>query len=831
MRMYKLFLFLFIVLLVAACNQLGSIDTSEFDESFGGEENKRILRPFFYSWPYVDSAKYSADSTKISISSGADLQTLDQTHNSTTEFASGTHMGTSYTGGVLTIGSTACNPVSSNCIDHDSSWTPQWANLTNYWKMDEASWNGTTDEVVDSIGGNHGVRVSTATTSSSAKIGAAAGVFNGTTDYVDLGTALDPSGVTQMTFSVWLISNSGGVHDGIVGWYSGGNGLLMQSKTGGEGLLVLAGPFNAYGQVSFTTTTAWVHAVMVYDGTQAGNSTRLKMYINGEEQTLSFSVGTVPVSIAALASTQLSLGKVANLSRYWDGSLDDVAIWNVALSASEVQQIYDRQSPRYAGRYISPVVDVGVSTSSWTDTSWVTELPFHKSMPGSSANETATDYTSIYTTTSLNTNLELYLRLNETVTGTAPGATDFLDSSANSNHGTANAGPTLGSNGLFSNAVEFTATTQSVTVADHATLDITDKITVSAWIYPTATLGTNKRIAEKAYNTSWYFGSSSGTNALSVWFNSAVRASTGSGVLQERMWNHVAFTYDKDLGGTDELKIYLNGAVVATGDYSTAIGTDASSITLAKYFGGPGNSFPGKIEEFAVWSRTLSATEISQIYRRGANRVKFQVRSCDDSNCSGESWSGPDGSSATWFSELNNCNILVGATGKCDYAGGAVPNLTFPTLSFFDFTGLSVPSNQYFQYQVLLESDDSANSTLPTLSSISLAPSHYYGDPPAVSTLVGPEYFSLSSFSASVTGTCTTSYQISRDGVYWYYYNGLVWVDAASSSQSNTAVDVNNFISQFPGQIGTGVLHIKAFLISDSTQNCTLNFITVEGDN
>jgi len=832
MRMDRIFLLLFIIFLVAACNPLGNISESEVDDSFGGNEGARVVGAFAYTWPFAESAKYSRDSNKISISSGAVLQSLDQTHNSTSDFTSGVHTGTSYSGGVLTIGNTSgCNSLVSNCYELDSTWAPQWANLISYWKFDEASWSGVADEVVDSVGANHGVRVSGATTTSTSKIGAAAGVFNGTTDYIDIGTTLDPSGLTKMTFSVWLISNSGGSQDGILGWWSGGNGLILQSKTGGEGLLALAGAGTAYGQITFPTTISWVHAVMVYDGTQAGNSTRLKLYINGEERQLVFSAGTVPASIPAFPSSELSIGKVAGLTRYWDGSLDEVAIWDVALSASEIEQIYERQSPYYRGIYTSPVVGVGATASSWTDKSWVSELPFHKSMPGSSGVETTANYSAIYNATSLNSNLELYLRLNETTTGTAPGATDFVDSSLNSNHGTAVNAPTLNASGLFSGSVNFTATSQSVTIPDDATLDITDKISVSLWINPSETIFGNKRIVEKGYNTSWYFGSSAGSNGLAVWFNNSLRASTSTEIVQAGQWNHVAFTYDKDLGGSDEIKIYLNGALVGTGDYSTAIGVDTKVITLGKYWGGTNNSFPGKLEELAIWSRALSAAEITQIYRRGANRVKFQIRSCDDANCSGESWSGPDGSSSTWFSEMNNCSLLVGATGKCDFAGGGQPKLTFPSLSFSDFTSLSVPSNQYFQYQVLMESDDFTNTTLPSLSSVSLSPSHYYGDSPSVATVYGPEYYSLSSFSASVTGTCSVSYQISRDGIYWYYYNGLVWVDAASVGQSNTAIDVNNFISQFPGQIGTGVLHVKAFLTSDSTQSCTLDYISVEGEN
>jgi len=59
-----------------------------------------------------------------------------------------------------------------------------------------------------------------------------------------------------------------------------------------------------YGQLTYSST-AWVIVELVYDGTQTGNANRLKLFINGTQQTLTFS-GTIPAILAA--STTFFMG-------------------------------------------------------------------------------------------------------------------------------------------------------------------------------------------------------------------------------------------------------------------------------------------------------------------------------------------------------------------------------------------------------------------------------------------------------------------------------------------------------------------------------------------
>gem|GEM_PF-6638313 len=91
----------------------------------------------------------------------------------------------------------------------------------------------------------------------------------------------------------------------------------------------------------------------------------------------------------------------------------------------------------------------------------------------------------------------------------------------------------------------------------------------------------------------------------------------------------------------------------------------------------------------------LSDEEVMDRYKRAIIDLKYQVRSCDDIICLGENFIGPDGTSATYYSEINN--------------------LTNTTPSF----NLSnILNNRYFQYQIIFETDDITYS--PELTSLTV---------------------------------------------------------------------------------------------------------------
>lgn len=84
------------------------------------------------------------------------------------------------------------------------------------------------------------------------------------------------------------------------------------------------------------------HIVGVYDGTQSTNATRLRLYVNGVQGSLSFS-GTIPASVTA--PTRLTIGSKGDGTMVAQGNYYNAAYWNRALSGSEVTTLFNDAVP------------------------------------------------------------------------------------------------------------------------------------------------------------------------------------------------------------------------------------------------------------------------------------------------------------------------------------------------------------------------------------------------------------------------------------------------------------------------------------------------------
>jgi surface protein len=109
---------------------------------------------------------------------------------------------------------------------------------------------------------------------------------------------------------------------------------------------------------------------MVFDGSQTGNSNRLKGYINGILQTLIYS-GIIP-STSGPSNSIFSIGNTQGIGgNFSDGNIGQTSIYNRALSAQEVLQNYNATK----GRYIFTSTWNTANTSSGSSTSTQVKLP------------------------------------------------------------------------------------------------------------------------------------------------------------------------------------------------------------------------------------------------------------------------------------------------------------------------------------------------------------------------------------------------------------------------------------------------------------------------
>jgi hypothetical protein len=100
---------------------------------------------------------------------------------------------------------------------------------------------------------------------------------------------------------------------------------------------------NAFSKYINTTSTTqlsastWYHLVATYDGSVTPGG--FKLYLNGVAETVSSASGGTVTTFAN--STVASIGARGAANLFFDGKIDEAAIWDSLLSASDVQAIYD----------------------------------------------------------------------------------------------------------------------------------------------------------------------------------------------------------------------------------------------------------------------------------------------------------------------------------------------------------------------------------------------------------------------------------------------------------------------------------------------------------
>jgi Concanavalin A-like lectin/glucanases superfamily len=89
-----------------------------------------------------------------------------------------------------------------------------------------------------------------------------------------------------------------------------------------------------------------------------------------------------------------------------------------------------------------------------------------------------------------------------------------------------------------------------------------------------------------------------------------------AGGAQAGQWTHLVGTYSS---GSDELKLYVNGALVGTTAYDAPWDARRGlQIGAGSYDGQPGAFFPGAIDEVQIFDKPLSVGEVTQLYGKAS---------------------------------------------------------------------------------------------------------------------------------------------------------------------------------------------------------------------
>lgn len=156
--------------------------------------------------------------------------------------------------------------------------------------------------------------------------------FDGGDDYVQCGDVDEVDSATELTFSVWANITGNGP---LISKYTDANYRTHIYNSGSDIYWNLSNDTASYG-VS-PSLSGWNYYVMVFNGSETGKVLRLKGYVNGEQQTLTFT-GTIPAVAADTGTNQLEFGRQS--TAYFDGQLDEIRVSNTARSAAWIKAQY-----------------------------------------------------------------------------------------------------------------------------------------------------------------------------------------------------------------------------------------------------------------------------------------------------------------------------------------------------------------------------------------------------------------------------------------------------------------------------------------------------------
>ncbi|MBU1557712.1 LamG domain-containing protein [Patescibacteria group bacterium] len=467
--------------------------------------------------------------------------------------------------------------------------------LVGYWSFDgpDMDWSSTTAEVLDRSGwGNNGDAVN-GPFPAIGNTGQALN-FDGNNDYVDLGSDnLEWSGA--LTVSSWhersekdLVSA-----DGIVGnWYWNSDANLKRGwvqryfiNTGDLKFIIelTDGVTVQEKNLSFSDTGIheWYHVVSSFDPLDR----TVKMYVNG---VLVDSVtGTAGFDqIAYDSPNSMKIGHSPVNSGYFPGKIDEVAIFDRALSEEEIVDLYNLGNRRLKintnnkNRLTSGLV--GNWTFDGADIDWSTNTAIDRS-------------------------------------GLGHNGTIKSSMSATSS-------PVIGKVGQ---ALEFNGVDNYVSIPSDSSLDLTSSLSISAWIKPQSSGALKGTIVSKYYQNSSYTFKYDNYTLQSRFVSGGVSYySKKSTPLSLNEWQHVMLIWDKTLND-GKARIFVDGSEVSylsqdalTGDIDITAG---SPLYIGDdRTGGTSVGFDGSIDEVSLYNRSLSTSEVTELYNMGARKYKVK---------------------------------------------------------------------------------------------------------------------------------------------------------------------------------------------------------------
>lgn len=219
--------------------------------------------------------------------------------------------------------------------------------LKAWWNLDEAS-----GPRADSSGNANSLTDDNTVTSVAGVIGNAALFTAANSEDLSIVDNASLAFTTALSVSFWLNQTDLGTLRTFIGkwtYSTDGEFTINSGNVSAPDITILiatsAGDIGTGCQMDFNdvdmTAGSWFHIVVVFDGSLVGNAARLKVWVNNVAKTLTVTGGAVPATLLDGGAT-FYLGRFGGtLTRYYNGAMDLVGLWNRALTSGEVGQLYN----------------------------------------------------------------------------------------------------------------------------------------------------------------------------------------------------------------------------------------------------------------------------------------------------------------------------------------------------------------------------------------------------------------------------------------------------------------------------------------------------------
>ena len=461
--------------------------------------------------------------------------------------------------------------------------------------------------------------------------------FDGVDDYVEI-SENDIFDFVNQDFSaeVWIKPSIWGSFPTLLDFESTGWNGWMIRYDGGIRLGSKTGEYHVLN--TQPSLNEWSHIIITY----SESNQEIKGYLNGVlGKTVSIDLNITPSTANHGIGNNIEITTQA-----FNGTIDEVAIYNRSLSAEEIYQLYlknynilvSEETTKGKSYHDEVTVNDGTEDSSSYNTSEISvlnSLPTHTTpiLNSSLGTNLTTEYLQCFNQSTSDSDGDNVIYNYKWFKDDVLDAIRFIDNGslvlnmpfdnnpssdnitrdyALGNDGTVKGGASWNASGKIGGAFEFDGVDDYVDLGNDSSLNITEAVTLSAWVKGTS-FTTWDAIVGKWQNDhdgyALYTGSSATHALVQVGVGAQKWQLEGSITINDGNWHHIIGTYD---GIT--LKLYVDSVLDDSNtDYSGSIDTNAEPVRIgARNVGN--DKFTGTIDEVAIYNRSLSADEISQIY-------------------------------------------------------------------------------------------------------------------------------------------------------------------------------------------------------------------------